>query len=94
VVEGETGFIVPVGDDNLMAERIIQLLKDPKQARSMGIRGREVVEDKFSCASLLARMEGLYQDLLTRAHRAPDVPKDIVGDHGGDTDGIAATEVK
>jgi len=68
IVEGETGYVVPPGDDVMMAERIISLLGDPERARQMGERGLQVVTEKFSCAAQLARTETLYERLL--AHRA------------------------
>ena len=67
VVEGETGYLVQSGDDKTMAERIISLLRDPEKARAMGRQGRQVVEEKFSCAAQLERTEELYDRLL----RAP-----------------------
>jgi L-malate glycosyltransferase len=72
VVEGETGFVVAPGDDAAMAARIVELLRDPERARAFGRRGREVVEQKFSCAAQLQRTEQLYQQLLARrgAHAA------------------------
>jgi L-malate glycosyltransferase len=67
VVEGETGYLVQSGDDKTMAERIISLLREPEKARTMGREGRQVVEEKFSCAAQLERTEELYGRLL----RAP-----------------------
>jgi glycosyltransferase involved in cell wall biosynthesis len=67
VVEGETGYVVPVGDDSLMAERIVSLLEDAEGSRQMGERGRRVVERKFSCAAQLENTERLYAQLLARA---------------------------
>ncbi|HWS87149.1 MAG TPA: glycosyltransferase [Pyrinomonadaceae bacterium] len=64
VVEGETGHIVPAGDDERMAARITDLLRDPARAREMGERGRERVEEQFSCDAQLARTEALYERLL------------------------------
>jgi len=69
VVEGETGYFVPAGDDALMAERIVSLLEDPEGARRMGERGRRVVERKFSCEAQLENTERLYARLLMRAGR-------------------------
>ena len=65
IVEGETGYIVPSGNDELMAERIMGLLRDPLKARSMGEQGRRVVEEKFSSQALLRNTEALYERLLT-----------------------------
>jgi L-malate glycosyltransferase len=63
VAEGETGYLVPSGDDAMMAERLIALLRDLERARAMGAKGKRVVEEKFSCAAQLARTESLYDRL-------------------------------
>ena len=64
VIEGETGYIISAGDDQHMAGRIIELLRDPKRARAMGERGRTTVAEKFSCERHLANTLGLYSELL------------------------------
>ena len=64
VVEGETGHLVPAGDDEQMAARLGELLRDPARARAMGDRGRQRVAQHFSCAAQLARVEALYERLL------------------------------
>lgn len=64
VIDGETGYIVPPGDDEAMAARIISLLRDPSRAAEMGRYGRHVVEEKFSCETQLARTEELYAKLI------------------------------
>jgi glycosyltransferase involved in cell wall biosynthesis len=66
IVEGETGHLVPAGDDERMAARIRELLRDPERARAMGERGRRRVVQQFSCAAQLARTEALYEGLLER----------------------------
>ena len=75
IIEGETGYLVPSGDDALMAQRIISLLNDPEHTREMGERGRRVVEEKFSCEAQLERTEKLYDELMKRA--APRVLRSI-----------------
>ena len=64
VTEGETGYLVPSGDDAMMADRLIALFRDPERARAMGAKGKQVVESKFSCEAQLARTESLYDRLL------------------------------
>jgi L-malate glycosyltransferase len=64
VAEGETGYLVPSGDDAMMATRLIALLRDPERARAMGVEGKRVVEEKFSCEAQLKRTESLYDRLL------------------------------
>lgn len=66
IVEGETGYLVPSGDDAQMADRIIALLRNPKRAVTMGKMGRRVVEEKFSCDAQLRTTEVLYEGLLAR----------------------------
>jgi glycosyltransferase involved in cell wall biosynthesis len=64
IIEDETGYTVASGNDQLMAERIISLLRDPAKARLMGEQGRRVVEEKFSSQALLKNAELLYEKLL------------------------------
>ena len=46
--DGETGFLVPVGDIEAMAERMRILLADPQLASEMGVRGMELVRKRFA----------------------------------------------
>lgn len=64
VVEEQTGYLVASGDDEKMAARIVTLLKEPERARAMGERGKQVVEEKFSCQAQLRKTEQLYDRLL------------------------------
>ena len=64
VVEGETGHLVKSGDHQAMAERIIELLRDPARRVRMGLNGRRVVEERFSCESRLLNTSALYQRML------------------------------
>jgi glycosyltransferase involved in cell wall biosynthesis len=71
IAEGETGFVVASGDDQKMAERLIELLIDPKRARAMGERGRSFVAERFSCDRHLQNTLELYDELLSKAKSAP-----------------------
>jgi L-malate glycosyltransferase len=64
IVHGETGYLVPPGDDERMAEHITSLLLDPDIAGSMSERGRQLVNEKFSSSKQLQNVEGLYNELL------------------------------
>ena len=67
ITEGKTGFTVASGAHAKMAERIIELLNDPKRARAMGERGRLVAAEKFSCDRHLQNTLVLYDELLAIA---------------------------
>ena len=64
VVEGETGYIVPSGNEEMMASRIIDLLRDPRAAATMGERGKRRVEEMFSCPRHVANTLDLYSEIL------------------------------
>ena len=64
IVEGETGYLVNAGDDRAMAEQIIKLLRNRELRTSMGVNGRRVVEERFSCATRLRNTSALYQRIL------------------------------
>jgi glycosyltransferase involved in cell wall biosynthesis len=67
VMEGESGYIVSPGDYESLADRIIALLRRPEEARAMGVRGRKIVEHKFSDHVQLENTRELYDKLLERA---------------------------
>ncbi len=61
VVEGETGYLVPLDDDNEMTARLLELLKDPGLTGSMGAKGRERVLAEFSFEGMIGEYRTLYQ---------------------------------
>jgi glycosyltransferase involved in cell wall biosynthesis len=63
--EGATGFVVAPQDHFGMAERIALLLNDSERARTMGERGRAVVQEQFSPEAQLRKTELLYERLLS-----------------------------
>lgn len=71
VTDGQTGFLVSSGDDAALAERVIELLKNPDQARDFGTRGRKVIEEKFSLNAQLAKTLKLYERLLSADSKNP-----------------------
>ncbi len=69
IIEGETGFVVPGGDDELMADRIIHVLSDNGKARAMGAGGKAIVAEKFSSDRHLKNTLELYDELLATPKR-------------------------
>jgi L-malate glycosyltransferase len=67
VVDGQTGYLVRSDDDDAMAHRVTYLLSQPALAREMGKRGRQIVEQKFSCKRQLERTQQLYDRLLSQS---------------------------
>jgi len=48
IQDGLTGFLVPPGDADALAEKMIYLLENPSEVLAMGQRGREFVQSYFS----------------------------------------------
>jgi trehalose synthase len=63
--DGETGFLVPWGDRDAMAERITRLLQDAELARAMGEAARETVRQRFLVTRLLLDYLGIIGDLVS-----------------------------
>jgi glycosyltransferase involved in cell wall biosynthesis len=67
IVEGVTGYLVPVRDAPVMAEAILRLLDDPARAREQGQAGRSRVEERFTEERMIRRYEALYAELAAGA---------------------------
>jgi starch synthase len=64
VVEGETGLLVEAGAPARISGAVRRLLKNPAEARAMGLAGRRRVEEHFGWASIARRTKELYAGLL------------------------------
>jgi glycosyltransferase involved in cell wall biosynthesis len=51
IMDGETGFLVPRGDVDVMAARLAWLLDHPAEAKRMGVAGRSRVGSIFSASA-------------------------------------------
>jgi len=61
---GQTGFLVPPGDAEALAQYILELIQNPEQGVIMAREGRKLVLESFSSASTVRKNESLYQELL------------------------------
>ncbi len=75
VIEGETGFLVPLRDSAVLAGRIIELVKDPERGRTMGEAGRKRAVEKFSLERVVDEHEELYRTLLIRRSSKSGISK-------------------
>ncbi len=64
IKDQEAGYIVPPTDSVALADKISLLLKDRLNARSIGLRGSQIIEEKFSIQTMLTRYQDLYKSLL------------------------------
>jgi glycosyltransferase involved in cell wall biosynthesis len=66
VVDGLTGFLVPSGAPQALAEKIVRLLQDAPLCDELGRHGRARVEREFSLERMVEQMRSVYQALLDR----------------------------
>jgi glycosyltransferase involved in cell wall biosynthesis len=63
VEDGVTGILVPPREPEMLAEALATLLADPELRRRMGAAGRRRVEEHFTAARAVARIDELYRQL-------------------------------
>ena len=79
VSDGETGYLVPVGDEDAMATAVLSLIEDQAKLRQFGIRARTFVEQHHALALLPHHLLRLYGAVLSRrpgVRRAANVESD------------------
>jgi N-acetyl-alpha-D-glucosaminyl L-malate synthase BshA len=64
VVDGETGYLLPIGDVNGMAERAIEILSDDELQRRMGKRARTLAVDRFDDQKIVPYYRELYERVM------------------------------
>jgi glycosyltransferase involved in cell wall biosynthesis len=64
LVDGETGLIVPNGDVQGLADRILYLLRNPEVGARLGQAGQQLVTERFDFGVLARRLEEFYQQVL------------------------------
>jgi glycosyltransferase involved in cell wall biosynthesis len=65
VVDGMTGFLVPPGDLDGLAERVVKLLGDEKGRRAIGESARQHCLARFDIRAVAARYHSLYKEMVS-----------------------------
>jgi glycosyltransferase involved in cell wall biosynthesis len=63
IEDGISGYLVPAGDGETMAERICQALDNAEELPDMGRRGRMCVQEKFGFATQAELYRQLFEQL-------------------------------
>jgi L-malate glycosyltransferase len=64
VIDGETGYLLPVGDVEAMAGRAIEILRDPELLKRMGRQGRALAVKEFDESWIVPRYRALYERVI------------------------------
>ncbi len=65
--DGHTGLLVAPGNPDLLADRMLSLLRDPQRASACGRAARDWVERHGSVEAMADRYQRLYQDVEQHA---------------------------
>ena len=67
VIDDESGYLLPVGDVDAMAERAIAILSDPALQSRLGRNGRALAETKFDVNHVVPRYREFYERVIAGA---------------------------
>jgi glycosyltransferase involved in cell wall biosynthesis len=66
VFPGENGLLVPPGDAAALAAAVMEAIASPERLRDWGLRGRAIVESRFSWAARVKELLRLYETVVRR----------------------------
>ena len=64
VAEGETGFLVPPADPEALAERLLQMFRNPELRERMSAAGPRRIEKHFALSDKVAALERIYDEAI------------------------------
>lgn len=70
VVDGKGGFLVPLRNPAILAEKLVFLLRHPELRAEWGAINRETIRERNDYRVEMARMAGIYTDLIEIGHPA------------------------
>ncbi len=65
--DGENGFLVPAGDAEALADRVVRLLTDADLRRRLGAAAAGSIGPEFDIDGMVRALEALYEDLVGAA---------------------------
>jgi glycosyltransferase involved in cell wall biosynthesis len=68
IEDGETGFLVPPGNPEALAQRIMALARDPERRRRIGAEAQRQARSRFGLAPHVQAMTALYETILRERH--------------------------
>ena len=64
VRDGETGYVVEVGDHEAFAARVLKLLRDPSLREKLGKNARALVEGEFNYEKIIPRLAEIIREAV------------------------------
>ncbi|NNF26335.1 MAG: glycosyltransferase [Gemmatimonadetes bacterium] len=74
IEDGVVGYLVPPGDEQALADRLVTLLADPLLRATMGEAGRRRIRDRFSKESAMRSLLAVYRGDAASGDLLSDTP--------------------
>lgn len=68
IEDGVNGFVVPVGDVNRLADRVLHLIRDPALRDRFGVAARKTAVEKLDVQQCVLKHKALYEAVLATSH--------------------------
>lgn len=65
VLDGRTGFIVPLDDRDMLSDRIVQCLTDRELSERLVRQGKEFLS-RFTTDNMMSRLDDIYRDVISK----------------------------
>jgi glycosyltransferase involved in cell wall biosynthesis len=75
ITEGENGFLVPPGDPDALASRILEAIECEERLREMGFMGRQRILEKFTFPAQVESYRSLINRLVPCSHPPAPLPQ-------------------
>ncbi len=66
IEEGKTGYLVPPQDPLALAAKIMEVFKNPDQAKEVGLAARQYIAREFSLEEMVLATEKVYEQHISR----------------------------
>lgn len=80
IIDGETGYLIPINDPYILSEKIIELVNDSQKRKIMGENGLKYFKEKFSMQKYVEGFEKLYLKVINenKQESITESEKDII----------------
>jgi glycosyltransferase involved in cell wall biosynthesis len=68
---GKSGLLVPKQDPDAISSAVLKIISDPNMVKSMGARGRELVETKYDWPIISKEIEAVYKKAIAKKKAVP-----------------------
>jgi len=64
VHDGVNGFIVPSGNADVIASKLMELIAEPEKRKEMSLNSKRIYEEKFTEKAMIKKLEEVLQEII------------------------------